>query len=386
MLETRTGILINGYDDSYLVLDGTEHVYKSHHDINIGDAICVKRKYEFCENDAVIDFEFGVKSKYATNIKEVTIPETCNHLLGEWLGYIIANGVSVQNYVAMSSIPSLSTSNYHSLVKNLFGLNLRVSREREGTDCVSHVLHSVIVVKFLDYLTGGFTTARFKKFPEFVKTSSKETQRRFIRALFDCDGCQLKGGFEFSSASEYLIRSVQEVLFRFGIVSTIKRAYAKQYPDHTYWKLFIRGDNVDKLYYEILFDSYKYLIKEDKKRNTNIDLVYGALERMTRSINLARKTLGVNKAGTYLDKDGKQTRFIAAKFLNTMNCYNMSYFALENVYNDFKSSPEDQRDVLNEDIVWMENVLKKNYFYDIVVGESEDTVCEYFPDEFLIKK
>ena len=261
-------------------------------------------------------------------------------------------------------------------MKQLFGMEVNVSSSNRN--CKSFNIFSVTIKRFLDYLCDNFSTARFKTVPKCILSSTKESQRRFLRALFDCDANQFKSGFQFSTASETVARDVNAMLYRFGVVSSIKRKYAKNYPDHTYWSVYVYGADLDMLYSEILYDSFKYLPPEVKKRNTNVNVVYGLLERLISDTNMIRKGLEVNKAGVYRDSHGNQLRFKAANVLMKVSSMNISYDKLNEHYECLCDAPEDHKALFYGMIKYAGDILENDYFYDIVENiECEQTLESY---------
>lgn len=377
LVELNTGMVVPS-QKYVLIFNGVNHLFKKSDDLEVGDVVCVKRDFKFSTSDEDIGYEFVKTSRRATTMNDVFIPNKYSPDLGEWLGYIIANGSMSTNFISMSSKPCAKTENYIELVKRLFDLD--VKERKDSRECKNYTIYSVKVCGFLHYICGGFTTARYKAIPSGVFNSTKETQRKFLRALFDCDASQNGSGFEYSSASEELIRGVQQLLLRFGIVSMLKRMFVKAYPDHTYWKLHIYGEDQDTLYESILFDSFKYLPVEKKKRNTNLNVVYGALDKLIRGVNDVRKTLGVSAAGTYLNRGHEINRFKAGKTLITINSNNISYSMLKRVRDDFISSPNDQLEILQDLIQYVDNILTNNFFYapvkQVVKGSIDFTFHE----------
>lgn len=368
-VETRSGVFIpEGV--KVLTFNGVSHNYKSAKELIKGDVVCLKRKFNFPEKDMKLDFVLPEKSRFATNTKEIVLPDVCSPELSDWLGYVVANGSTSVNTVKMSSNVSAKTAHYEYLVKNLFGIEVKVSSDER--ECKSFNIFSVTIKRFLDYLCNDFSTARFKTVPKCVLSSTKESQRRFLRALFDCDANQSKGDFQFSTASESVARDVNTMLYRFGVCSFIRRKYVKNYPDHTYWSVYVYGSDLDTLYGEILHDSFKYLPPEAKKRNTNVNVVHGLLEKIVYDTNLARKKLGVNKAGTYKDSNGNLLRFKAANVLTKVCATNISYDKLKEHYENLCDAPEDQKLLLEDMIKYIGDILENNYFYDTV----ETVGCE----------
>lgn len=376
-VETRSGVFIPE-DVQVLTFNGVNHVYKSEKDLDKGDVVCLNRNFNFPEKDVTLDFVPPEPTRFATNTKEVLLPSTCSPELSDWLGYIVANGSVSVNTVKMSSNISAKTAHYESLVKQLFGLEVNVSSSKRN--CKSFNIFSVTIKRLLDYLCDDFSTARFKTVPKCILSSTKESQRRFLRALFDCDANQAKSEFQFSTASESVARDVNTMLYRFGVCSFIKRKYVKNYQDHTYWSVYVYGADLETLYGEILYDSFKYLPLEAKKRNTNVNVVHGLLEKIVYDTNLVRKKLGVNKAGTYKDSNGNLLRFKAANVLTKVCATNISYDKLKEHYEHICDAPEDQKILLEGMIKYVGDILENNYFYDIV----ENVGCEQTLDSYSL--
>lgn len=125
-VETRSGVFIpEGVQ--VLTFNGVDHTYKSTKDLDKNDVICLNRKFNFPEKDVALDFIPPEPTRFATNTKEVLLPNTCSPELSDWLGYVVANGSVSVNTVRMSSNISAKTEHYESLVKQLFGMEVNVS-------------------------------------------------------------------------------------------------------------------------------------------------------------------------------------------------------------------------------------------------------------------
>lgn len=124
-----------------------------------------------------------------------------------------------------------------------------------------------------------------KEIPEGIIRLKKEKLSLFLNRLFSCDGSiyPSHGSWEISyaSSSEKLIRSVQNLLLRFGILSRLrnkKSSYnGKEFKS---FELILTADNVSKFINEIGFFGRKKDREEqavthlDKTiRNTNIDTI-----------------------------------------------------------------------------------------------------------------
>ncbi|MEK6888392.1 MAG: LAGLIDADG family homing endonuclease [Candidatus Aenigmatarchaeota archaeon] len=122
-----------------------------------------------------------------------------------------------------------------------------------------------------------------KIIPDFVFRLPKEEMKIFLNRLFSCDGTiYLREGLyeiSYSSSSERLIRSVQHLLLRFGVVSKLKNRKIKYNgKEFASFELMIRGEFVKSFIKEIGFFGAKEIraekaLAENVKRNTNIDTI-----------------------------------------------------------------------------------------------------------------
>ena len=118
-----------------------------------------------------------------------------------------------------------------------------------------------------------------KCFPDCIMGASRESVAAFIRGLFDTDGCIRKTQklwIEYASKSSKLVRTLQFILTRFGIISRIRKRYNKKY-DRYYWYLYIFGEDVKRFSKEIGFglDRKQKILDGmmDCKTNTNKDVL-----------------------------------------------------------------------------------------------------------------
>lgn len=103
-------------------------------------------------------------------------------------------------------------------------------------------------------LSGKRSNAKF--IPQIVFTAGDEEIADFLSALFTCDGSvwEDKGGrlcFDYTTTSERLIRDIDHLLTRFGIIAKIRR-HRQMINGQPYesWRLFLRGREPMRLLYE----------------------------------------------------------------------------------------------------------------------------------------
>ena len=122
-----------------------------------------------------------------------------------------------------------------------------------------------------------------KIIPDFVFRLPKDKMSIFLNRLFSCDGSiYLREGLHeisYCSSSEKLIRSVQHLLLRFGVISKLKNRKIKYNgKEFDSFELVIRGEFVNSFINEIGFYGAKEIraekaLNEQVKRNTNTDTI-----------------------------------------------------------------------------------------------------------------
>ena len=233
----------------YLPQEGA-YKFKKIGDLQAGDFLCIDRGINsFPPSDAQISFD-----DYSTCNNGGTKDFCCTEMsesLACVCGYLLANGSgSGGNLVFSSNNPKLQEdfdSHLSRLGVNgvLFNRGVRVSHTN--------------FKRFVTFVFSAerFPTARHKSVPHSILQSRRETQRVFLRSLFDCDGHQHSKGFEWVTASKSAADTVRVMLLNFGVVTTTKPKVVAGY-DHTYWRMSITGRDTQKLFEEILLDSLKY--------------------------------------------------------------------------------------------------------------------------------
>lgn len=295
--------------------------------------------------------------------KEDTI--TKNGKLMLFLGYLVANAcIPNKGVILFASYSKPIIEDYKWVVKDLYNKEAKTT-----SDGSSHNIYSVDVVSQVLGIFNGFNKARSKTVPSIVRNSSVSDQRLFLRSLFDCDGHlqEKRRSFEFSSASEEVAEFVQNTLLSMGIISIRKPKKVKGYEDHMYWRVFINGEDCNKMLGTVLQDSLKYpRALEDKPVNSNKDFLIGLNSIVVDKIDFSRKLLGVNVAGYYI-KDGMRYKYSIPKFLADLRIKQLSYPKLMELV-DWCCGIEDtpQKPYFKDIEVLLLEALDNNYFYDTV--------------------
>ncbi len=166
------------------------------------------------------------------------------------------------------------------------GLNPKLRKSHPGKAAWECYVSGIEFCSFLENLGIG-RKSRAKMVPDLLFKSSKREIASFLSALFDCEGTISKNTRQITmvSASERLLRQVQHLLLRFGIISQVHPTVgrATNSPHHKksqYWRLHITGADIVRYKSDIGFTMSKkreildkWCTDNKKGLNTNIDVI-----------------------------------------------------------------------------------------------------------------
>lgn len=184
-----------------------------------------------------INFEFSPQKKYEarhiSNLKRPTIPSCTSPNLGRFVGYIIGDGhVSRAHTVLFVAAEEEMLSDMRRITRELFGLEWK----RNGRKSITYVIWSEIVHQFLVSIGLTPAAAYEKEVPRIIRVSGKEVVAEFLRGYFSTDGHAGETAISVCSTSKELLKQVQLLLLKFGIVSSLRRNDRNK---RTAWDLFI---------------------------------------------------------------------------------------------------------------------------------------------------
>ena len=138
-------------------------------------------------------------------------------------GYMLAEGNNSQDVIRFENIDKNIRKDYSRLVKKIFNLKTSITKRVSS-------LH--IYNKFLSHALSkiGFTSSSWTKFvPEEILSSKKEVLEGFLESFIDCDGyiSKNKPEIEICLASKKLIKNIEMMFLRLGIVSLTKKKIIK---------------------------------------------------------------------------------------------------------------------------------------------------------------
>jgi hypothetical protein len=137
-------------------------------------------------------------------------------------------------------------------------------------------IHSTYLRAYLKGLGVGMGVSKDKQVPWPIFQGTRQSVACFLRAFFDGEGSVTGGVVEVSSASEQLLKDIQILLLRFGVMSTRSIKKVKGRP-HTYWRLALCGDDLRRFGGSIGFLTQRKQAALDsaaqKVSNLNLDVV-----------------------------------------------------------------------------------------------------------------
>lgn len=324
-------------------------------DLNVGDYVCIERRDgDFVTKEPSLRVPTSVNGSKTYNVPNHMTPD-----LARLLGYIVAEGwvntdrgFSVSQYGALN--PEVN-ADIVDLAKSQLSYTLDGS---DNDKCVS----STFLRTYLEWMGVDYTLSADKCIPPVVMQSTRESVVQFIRAYVDAEGSVDESGLEVSSASERLLRELQVMLLRLGVVSSRNPKKVVGTP-HTYWRLSVTGDNLRRYRKAVgMVSSRKQamldlLCERDANSNTNVTPhAVGMVEALREEISL--RAGGRGKGG------GLNKRFGHA-FVHTLTHVrqgrrNPTYGFLGKMLSVAETVGARDTDAFRV----AEDHLTKNYFYD----------------------
>lgn len=217
------------------------------------------------------------KEKFGLTARVYTTPKKLSPDLAAFLGYVVSEAWTASKYrINIFQDKHLNPETHdhiRCLAKNLFGWD--GNKNKDLKDFEIHIT-SVYLRSYLKNLGIDFCLSSQKSVPWPIFKGTKESVISFLRSFFDSEGSVCEGSIEASSASEKMLKEIQILLLRLGIVCSRKPKIVKN-RNHVYWRITISGSEARKFKETIGFISKRknqYLeCLVDKKINPNIDVI-----------------------------------------------------------------------------------------------------------------
>ena len=379
---TKEGYEVSGTANHPLLVYNSSvasYEYKKISDITTEDWLCVDRSYT---KGAIQQYKLD-EEKFFNSISTVRtrkkaerteLPETVGSNLSAVLGYLVANGSTSKNCVNFSSKNDVLVADFVSRVK---ALGFTARNWEDHNELVGARVTSSLFLALINFLFDceKFPTARNKTVPCCVLENTKNNQRKFLSALFDCDSYSDDSCFELITANRVLAKTVSTMLVGFGVISVLTDKKVAGY-DHIYTRMTISGGSYNNLLNRVIYDSLKYNAFRTSRVNYN-DRIPG----LNNYIRLVLKNhVGVKKNGMFSYNNKTYTNHLYSEM--KMPQPDMMTHNLARFISGFSSMPRTPELVrLNEQL---EDIARKNIFHskvkDILLTGEETVYDITVPD------
>lgn len=255
------------------------------------------------------------------NTQAFAVPSTLTPDLAALLGYVVAEGHTTQGNQFTLTQHRDKNPETHDHIRRLLttvcGWSGNGSAANKDTTIA---VSSVYLRSYLEGLGIPQVLSAEKSVPWPIFQGTRDSVIAFLRAFFDSEGSVGGGVVEVSSASAQMLKEVQILLLRFGIVCTRKPKKVKG-RDHTYWRLTLCGNDLREFKEHIGFlTPRKQAALEDaalKPSNPNLDVVPHAREM----VNALRQDILAwsSVRGSNGDRKGSGIKQFGISFEKTLN-------------------------------------------------------------------
>lgn len=360
-VRTRNGFEIEGSLIHPVMVRGPEgEVFVKLPDLRVGDYLCVDRSSQgFPDTEptlrvpAASDF-----SKYQHGVVSYPVPDRMNPDLARLLAYVIAEGCvrgprsfTVTQWGTMNPETNADLCD---LLQTQFGVAVDPTVDDK-------IVSSLFLRKYLEWMGVDYTLSKDKFIPPVVLQATRESVVNFIRAFVDAEGSMVGTTLEVASASERMLRELQILLLRLGVVSSRSPKKVKG-RDHTYWRLTITGDGLRRYQKEVGFissrkvDALSRACAKAENSNYGVPHARGLVEALRAEIHARAGGQG---------KGGGLYKTYGSSFVHTLG--HIHHGRRNPTYQFLQKMLDVASEVGAEDTAAYREVLdqvNRNYFYD----------------------
>ena len=336
--------------------------------LQVGDWVCLDRS----QSDFPTLDPWITAPQLTGNIAHrLHFPNRLTPELARLLGWIVAEGTTTGIYhTIVTQWGAEGHADIRMLFKEVFGWE---GNENNANAAINVEVASVDIRRFLDVCGVDYVTAAHKRVPPIILQGTRESVRHFLRGLFEGDGTVVvEGGVEYDSASLSLVRDVQQLLLRFGIVATISTKKIKGKP---YYRLTFFGAAARDFQVEIGFISQR---KEQElqrvlrtSNNTNKDVVpflaplVFRLRQALKHACRAQTNGSPNKPGWGIKSFGESFQSTLKHIIGGKR--NATYRFLRQLRDNLNAF-----NVTGSDVDELARIINQHYYYDRIVKIEED--------------
>jgi stage V sporulation protein R len=219
--------LVCSYDHKWLVLSSNRFRWKTARSLKKGDIIVGNGVVPEIEVNCPIDFNLEKSLKEFNNLgrsqlKPIDFPKSMTPDLAELLGVLVGDGHLAfedgQIQICVGKDNEQYVNHLSELMEKVFGSSAHIYTKSSGNKLICFC--SKLATKFLE--SAGFREGWIrekKEIPHTIQKSSTVCRTRFLRGLFDTDGCY-SGSISLSNVSKKLIEQTQIMLLEMGVATS----------------------------------------------------------------------------------------------------------------------------------------------------------------------
>lgn len=225
---------------------------------------------------AISKFELGERNLKIKNVEEIfyllridkesffkrfvvktallKFPKTTNERLCRLIGYMLGDGGLDGNRIRLYEGDLSLLRLYQSIVKSTFQVNSKVKHRKNKNYYELKIYSKYLIQIITEFFDGIFGVAAQRRIPRMIPSLPKRQIASFIKGLFDAEGYvdSSIGALGITMSSESIIKTLQLLLLRFGIISS----FSARKPD---------GSFAHKMKYAIRITDFKSLSKFHKQ-------------------------------------------------------------------------------------------------------------------------
>lgn len=165
---------------------------------------------------------------YIEKIPCLKFPKQINYELASFLGYVLGDGNRDGNRISISENEEKVAKKYKKMIEKIFSVNATL-RFRTDKNYWELRVYSIGLLEIVDKLFPELIKSREKSIPKTIHSLSSNELSGFLRGFFDAEGWINEGSRQIGITTnmEHAMRSLQLMLLRFGIISSLRKVGTK---------------------------------------------------------------------------------------------------------------------------------------------------------------
>lgn len=196
-------------------------------EISEGDFLLIPEKISLSLQEQEIHFKPVIRESW--NMKKVFLPSKLDEPLAKIMGYYLGDGNWEVDRISFSEQRKEVVEYYKNVIDKYFGVNSSL-RFRENKGYYQLKVGSRLISQFFKFLFPCEDKTLNQGIPSLVLRSPDYILACFINGIFDAEGYVSKGRIALGVNNKLLVRQLQFILLRLGIVSSINEYNNRKNP------------------------------------------------------------------------------------------------------------------------------------------------------------